>query len=504
VKRTTRASGLGTIPAMVEASALGRGDSAALILPSHTVTYEEVQLRLERISGLLQQRGVRRGSRCCVSMERGERLVEVALAVMRLGAAYVPLGPHDPPARRVSAVAEVGECVLIGDVEDVAAARPRTSAIAVAELDAAAQDPTQRVAHDASRPTDLAYVMFTSGSTGVPKAVATEHRAICNYIRFMADEYGLGPSRMVLQLAAQNYEAAIRDLFGPLATAASVVILPRSLLLDPSQLVAAVADWRINTILSIVPTFLSRIASVADGAERLQSVELVLTSGESLLPALQRNIRGVLRRARIVNQYGPTECTLTATFHDVSCDPPLDVDIIGRPITGVTVRVCDDEFVDAGANEGEIVIGGEGIARGYLNRPALTAAAFLPDPCSEGSRVYATGDRGVFDDCGRLVFRGRRDRQVKICGHRVELEEVEAWLRRHPAVSEAAVVAEGRAADRFLVAYVSDARDAELVPTALYEYLAQLLPHVMVPREFRVMPQLPRGPSGKIDYDALP
>lgn len=281
-------------------------------------------------------------------------------------------------------------------------------------------------------PSSLAYVSHTSGTTGEPGAVLVEHRGLDSYLRFVARDYRLGPDTVALQVAPLGYDASVRDTFAPLLAGGRLVVVPRAELLRPESFGAVVRAHGVTALLSVTPSFLSFLSGRPDAAELLAGVSLVLSSGESLRPFLTAGGRALVR-GDLVNQYGPTECTMTSTRYAVPTDPDTDADIVGTAIDGVVVRLLDADLtpVPDGAT-GEVFIGGVGVARGYHGRPARTAECFVPDPLGPpGSRLYRTGDLACAGS-GGLRYLGRSDRQVKIRGYRVDPAEVEGALLAHP------------------------------------------------------------------------
>lgn len=252
-----------------------------------------------------------------------------------------------------------------------------------------------------------------------------EHRGLDSYLRFIARDYGLGPDTVALQLAPLGYDASLRDTFAPLLAGGRLVVVPRSALLRPEEFGAVVREHGVNALLSTTPSFLSFLAGQPNGARLLAGVRLVVSSGESLRPFLAAGGRPLVRGS-LVNQYGPTECTMTSTRYAVPARPDVLSDTVGTLIDGVAVRLLDAGMSPvADGDTGEVYIGGAGVARGYRGRPARTAECFVPDPFGPpGARMYRTGDLARTGPDG-LEYLGRGDRQVKIRGYRVDPAEVE-------------------------------------------------------------------------------
>ncbi|WP_042379388.1 amino acid adenylation domain-containing protein [Streptacidiphilus melanogenes] len=352
-------------------------------------------------------------------------------------------------------------------------------------------------------PSGLAYVSHTSGTTGEPSAVLVEHGGLDNYLRFVVRDYGLGPDTVALQVAPLGYDASIRDTFAPLLAGGRLVLLPRGDVLRPESFGAAVRRHGVNTLLSVTPSFLSHLAGRPDATELLDGVGLVVSSGESLRPYLTAGGRALVR-GRLVNQYGPTECTMTSTRYAVPAEPATEADIVGTPLDGVVVRLLDESLVPVRhGRTGEVYIGGAGVARGYRDRPGRTAERFVPDPLGPpGARLYRTGDLARLGPEG-LSYLGRGDRQIKIRGYRVDPAEIEGALLSHDAVTGAVVISDTDAQGRvFLVAHVTGELDGTSDP-ALRLHLARTLPPHLMPRRFVRLTTLPTTRGGKTDRTAL-
>jgi len=427
------------------------------------LTYGDLARRVATLSRRLQAAGVGRGSVVGLHFERGFEMVAAMLAVLRSGAAYVALPPQAPLVR----LEHILEEAVTGPVlttPELAARWVVRDGVAVLAIDWDSLAEAEGDGPEASvgvTPDDLAYIVYTSGSTGRPKGVLTPHRGAVSYLDFLRQTWELGPQDVVLQVADLGFDASVRDILGPLASGARVVLLDPIRARDPQSLVEAIAREGVTCILSIVPTVLRALLDAADrGAQGVDRVRLILASGEVLRGSDADRVRRVFGpQVTLVNQYGPTETTMTASFHRVapgiSGEAPLPV---GRPIGNVCLYLLDERsrLVPDGL-PGEVYVGGVGVTCGYLNRADQTAERFVPDPYSEspGSRLYKTGDLAVWNPAGELEFRGRIDLQLKVRGVRVEPGEIEAVLAEHPAVARAAVaVREKTPGEPGLAAYV--------------------------------------------------
>ncbi|MFD0318159.1 amino acid adenylation domain-containing protein [Streptomyces flavalbus] len=469
----------------------------ALDTPDGTVTYGQLHHRTAELTRLLHAHGVRPETVCAVAVEHGRDAIAAIAAVLRLGAAFLTLDVGQPRARLASFVRTAGARLLLTTPEH---ARALDLDVPVLPLDrpAPAEDPPLRSAE----PRALAYVSHTSGSTGEPSPVLVEHHALDGYLRDTARALGLGPHTVALQTAPLGYDASIRDTFAPLLAGARLVLVERARLLRPAEFVRTVREHRVTALLSVTPSFLTHLAGQRELPDPLAGVTVVASSGESLRPFLTSGGRRLVP-GRLVNQYGPTECTMTTTRHDVPADPDPAHDVVGTPRTGAVVRVLGPDLTPVpDGTVGEVYIGGTGVARGYGGLPARTAACFVPDPYGPpGSRLYRTGDLGRWTGEG-LRYEGRGDRQVKIRGYRVDPAEIEGALLTHPAVTGAVVTAHTDERGRvYLAAHVTG--DQVTTDAALRAHLARTLPPHLLPRRFHRHTTLPTTRGGKADRRRL-
>ncbi|WP_149552028.1 amino acid adenylation domain-containing protein [Streptomyces marokkonensis] len=474
----------------------------ALETPAGRVTHGRLAARTEGLTRRLRAHGARAETVCAVAVEHGADAVAAMAAVIRCGAAFLTLDVTQPRDRLAAFVRGAGARLLL---TTSAHAPVLDLGLPVILLDRPA-DVLPEGPVTPPPPVDpraLAYVSHTSGSTGEPSPVLVEHHALDAYLRDTARAFGLGPDTVALQTAPLGYDASLRDTFAPLLAGARLVIVERSRLLRPADFVRTVREHRVTALLSTTPSFLAHLAGQPDLADPLAGVTLVASSGESLRPFLaaggRRTVPGTL-----VNQYGPTECTMTTTRHVIPAEPDTTADVVGAPRPGTVVRVLDAglEPVPDGT-VGEVYVGGAGVARGYGGQPARTAACFLPDPYGPpGSRLYRTGDLGRWGPQG-LTYVGRTDRQVKIRGHRVDPAEIEGALLAHPRVGGAVVTAHTDDRGRtYLTAHVT----GDLTATAdadLRAHLARSLPPHLMPRLFRRHDALPTTRGGKTDRRRL-
>jgi pristinamycin I synthase-3/4 len=500
-----------TVASLVEAQVARSPDAVAIVAGSTRMTYAQLDASATRLAGHLRRRGVGPGAFVGVCAERSPALVTALLAVLKTGAAYLPLDAGYPAERLGFMLADARPRLVL--VHERLRERLPLAGIETVALD----DPGAWAGEviggleTGAGPDDVAYATYTSGSTGRPKGILTTHRGVVNYLAYLLREYALGPADVVLPIVTVGFDASVREIFGALAAGARLVLLGDDDVRDARAVVRGLRKHRVTALLSVVPSVLRTLCAAArDTGGPPAALRLVLTSGEPLLLADVHDARTALCPAgEVVNQYGPTECTMTTTFHRVGPeDEGREVALIGRPIANTRVYVLDVAGQPAPIGvAGELYIGGAGVTRGYLERPDLTAERFLPDPfdARPGTRMYRTGDRGRWRPDGVLEFFGRVDDQVKIRGNRVEPGEVEARLREYAGVSQAAVVAwPAGAPDARLVAYVVPAEGALPSAAELRTVLGRALPEYMVPTAFVTLSALPLGPHGKLDRRALP
>ncbi|MGK5550584.1 amino acid adenylation domain-containing protein [Actinomadura kijaniata] len=505
----------GTLCALLAAQAARTPDAVAVVAGDASLSYAELDARANRLARYLAARGAGPERVIAVAMERSAELVVAVLAVLKSGAAYLPVDPGFPADRiafmldDAAPAAVLTSRALAGTVHRAVSdgSRKGVDAEPVIVVD----DPTVRAAvaalsgtglSDADRTAPLgpghpAYVNYTSGSSGRPKGVTVEHRSAVWLVSWAASAFGADRFSRVLFTTSLSFDVSVFELFGPLACGGSVEVVRDLLEL-------ARGEWS-GSLISTAPT---AMAGVLAEAETPPAARTVVLAGEALTGPVLRAVRSEVIGARVINAYGPTEATVYATAGDVTertdlGDGPLP---IGHPLPGARLYVLDDALrpVPAGV-DGELYIAGEGLARGYLNRPGLTAERFVACPFDPGERMYRTGDLVRWTDTGELVFIGRVDHQVKIRGLRVEPGEIEAVLLSQPEVGQAAVIMrEDRPGDRRLVAYVVPAPGAQADPAAVRREAARTLPGYMVPAAVTVLDALPLTVSGKLDRRALP
>ncbi|NBE85103.1 non-ribosomal peptide synthetase [Micromonospora rubida] len=499
---TARAYPGDTVPELFAARVAADPDAVAVVDGDVTLSYARLDAASARLAALLRERGVGPGSLVAVELDRSWRTVVTMLAVLRRRAAYLPVDPGHPPARRDLVLADADPALVVTASGGTQDARPELTLDGVDLL--AGPDPERGLAGpvptrdtDAPAAADLAYVLYTSGSTGRPKGVAVRHGALTNLLLGMRDLLDSRPGHRWLHLTSPSFDISAVEVFLPLVTGGRVVVASAVSALDGAGVLRLVRDAGVTHAQATPSGWRVLLEAGLDAAGPL----VALAGGEALPVALARALRA--RTTRLVNGYGPTEATIYASTADVPADPAEVT--IGRPLPNVRAYLLDEALrpVPVGV-PGELYLAGAGLADGYLGRDDLTAERFAPDPFGDG-RLYRTGDRCRWLPDGRLDFLGRADDQVKIRGHRVELGEVDARLLEHPALAEAtATLHQDADGEARLVAYVVARAGAVADPADLRRHLALSLPTAVLPTDWMLLDRLPLSPNGKVDRAALP
>jgi amino acid adenylation domain-containing protein len=486
-------------------------DAAAVVYDGRSLSYAELNARANQLAHHLLSVGITPGSLVALCLERAPEMVIALLAILKAGAAYLPLDPTYPQERLQLMLSDVPVSLLITSEqlrEGLPAHRAPLLAIDT-EAELIATHSTANPVTDVT-PDNLAYGIYTSGSTGRPKAAGVYHRGVVNLLEWYISEFSIEASDRVLLITSLSFDLTQKNIYAPLVKGATLY-LPPTELYDPQQLSGLIEDYGI-TLLNCTPSAFYPLIEHggAGGWKRLRTLREVFLGGEGI--AVGR-LKGWQEwegtRAEVVNTYGPTECTDVVAYHRLGEEEGVGAPI-GKPIKNTRLYVLDEGrgAVPVGA-VGEIYIGGVGVGAGYLGDAEKTAEKFVADELSgsEGERLYRTGDLGKYRSDGAIEYVGRIDQQVKVRGYRIELGEVEAVMVTHPLVRETVVeVREDRRGERRLVAYVvweDDATEEAERKSALRQFLRGKLPEYMVPGIFVAMERLPLTPSGKVDRKQL-
>ena len=494
-----------TIHATFSARAASLPDRIALRSGDQSLTFAELDERSTRIAGYLQRHGVRPGDRVGVFSLRSIDAVAALLGILKAGAAYVPFDPAYPAKLLRFMYEDCSPALLLVEPLLAAGTDPfwtgpghdmRAAALGAATPHAAAALPE-------IGPDDLAYIMYTSGSTGHPKGVLIPHRGV---VRLVVENsfVSMGPDQVHLLLAPLAFDASTFEIWGALLNGGKLAVMtaPYPSLDDIAD---AISRFSVTTLWLTAGLFHLMVDHRLTGLKPLRQL---IAGGDVLSPAHIAKAQSALPGCQLINGYGPTENTTFTCCYSIPRELPPGPIPIGTPIAHTTVHILDDAgrlVVDG--QEGELYAGGDGLALGYLNRDELTAERFVANPfdSSGSTRLYRTGDRVRRRTDGNIEFLGRVDRQVKINGKRVELDEIEACLRRSPLVEDAAVTAPmDDTGPRKVHAYVKLRAGAGGGPAELRHFLKEEAADYMIPASFTLMDELPLSPTGKVDRSKLP
>jgi amino acid adenylation domain-containing protein len=495
---------------LVEQQARIRPDAAALDCDGVTVSYRELNRRANQLAALLGASQAGPGQTVGVLAERSVEQIVSILAVLKAGAAYLPLDPALPGERTAAILADARCGLLVAQSHLTATAPGAATVISVDPALAVAAGQPDRNPGIAVDPASAAYVIYTSGSTGTPKGVVVEHRNVVASTLARQDWYDLDPARFLL-MSSFAFDSSVAGIFWTLTRGGTLMLPAEGLQREPAALIRLIHARRPTHTLGIPALLKLLLDQAADG--ELDSLRVVVSAGESCPAGLAASYARRLADCSFHNEYGPTEATVWATGwswlpgSDLGLEDLLQVPI-GNPVAGVRVLPLNHrgQLVPIGVT-GELRIGGTGVARGYLGRPGETAASFRPDGYASepGARCYATGDLGRLLPEGVLEFQGRGDHQVKIQGFRVELGAIESLLDGHQAIQRSIVVARGAdQGEQALVGYVVPRPGEEIEPAQVRQYVRDRLPKYMVPAAVVVMDSVPLTATGKVDRAALP
>src|SRR4030095_5068266 len=483
----------------------------AVVFEDQQLTYRELNARANQLAHYLKKLGVGPEVRVGICVERSLEMVVALLGILKAGGAYVPLDPSYPKERLAFMIEDAQTPVVL--TQKQLASRllvPWPQRIFLdTNWEAIAQETAENFIGKAN-PKNPVYLLYTSGSTGIPKGVVMEHRALSNLISWQVQNFGCPIEARTLQFAPQSFDVSFQEIFSTWCSGGTLVLVSEEVRRDPSLLLQFLTAEEIERV--FLPFIaLQQLAEAAEGKTSVPtSLREIITAGEQL--RMRQPIARLverLKKCHLYNQYGPTESHVVTSFTvtrlptDWPTLPP-----IGRPIPNTQLYVLDSHLrpVPIGV-PGELCIAGAGLARGYLKRPELTAQKFIPNPFSNvsGARLYKTGDLARYLADGNIEFLGRLDDQVKIRGFRIELGEIESVLGQYPNVRESAVVvSEKIPGDKCLTAYVVPSDKQASVIGDLHLFLKEKLPDYMIPSAFVMLESLPLTPSGKLNRSALP
>jgi amino acid adenylation domain-containing protein len=470
-------------------------------------TYGELNARANQIGRALLARGLQAEDIVGVVADRNLEWMTAVIGILKAGGAYLPFEPHFPADRIARTLARancrmvLAEGVSTASLNEALAEMPAVTKLLMEDVEA-----ERHATHDLAvevRPDQLAYVYFTSGSTGEPKGAMCEHEGMVNHLYAKIEDQGIGPDDVVAQSAPQCFDISLWQLVSALVVGGRTLIIGQDRVLDVERFVDTLEQGEV-AVFQVVPSYLEAVVAYLEGKPRaLPHLRCVSATGEALKQELVRRWFTVLPHVKLVNAYGLTE-TSDDTNHEVMTTAPAGDHVpLGRPVPNVRIHILDERqrLVPLGA-PGEIAFSGVCVGRGYINDPERTAQAYSSDPFVKGARLYRAGDYGRWSTDGKLEYLGRHDNQVKISGFRIEIGEIENALLRVPGVRDGAVVVgQGTDQSKFLVAFYSSSRPLDV--DEIRHHVASRVPAYMVPTAYRWHESLPLTANGKIDRKAL-
>jgi amino acid adenylation domain-containing protein len=481
-------------------------DAIAAVHGNRQLTYRELNARANQLARSLGARGLAREDVVGVVTKRNLDWLTAVLAIFKAGGAYLPIEPHFPADRIARTLSRAGCGLVLTERSTTAMLDQALEALSGIELlfiDAAEEGHPDGDLGIPVASNQLAYIYFTSGSTGEPKGAMCEHAGMLNHLFAKIDDLQIGEGDVVAQTAPQCFDISLWQLISALLVGGRTLIVEQETILDAARFIDKIARERV-AVVQVVPSYLEvLVSSLAQQPRELPDLRCVSATGEALKKELVQRWFAVQPRIKLVNAYGLTE-TSDDTNHEIMDRVPDQERVpLGRAVNNVSIYVVDEHLspVPVGA-PGEIVFSGVCVGRGYINDPERTERAFMPDPHRAGQRLYRSGDFGRWLPDGKLEFLGRRDTQVKISGFRIEIGEIENRLLRLPGVREGAVVVPERAdRSKQLVAFYAAERPLDV--NALRDRLSESLPNYMVPTVYHWRDRLPLTGNGKIDKRAL-
>ncbi len=490
-----------TLAGIFSAKASKMPDAVAVTMDGKKLSYREFEERANKIAWYLRNAGVQREDTVGVTSRRSFDMLVAIMGILKAGGAYLPVN-LDFPKERIHFMLEDSQTKMLlaeGDEEQLSFEGVKT--IMIQDMLEAQEEITAEL--EPVQPNNLAYVMYTSGSTGRPKGVMIEHRSAVNRVAYSEKAYPLNEDDVILQKTTTTFDVSVWELYWHAFSKAKVCLLKPGGENNPEEIVKCVEKNQV-TVMHFVPSMLAVFIEYVEQmkvADRLKSLRLVFASGEALKVEQVENFYKLFGgHAKLVNMYGPTEAAVEVTRYE--CKAGTETVPIGKPIANTRLYIVGkDGKLRPEGTEGEIWISGVGVARGYLNNEELTKEKFIEDPFAKGLRVYKTGDRARWNPDGDIEYLGREDGQVKIRGNRIEISEVEGYLKECYGVSEAVVTIKEQNGEKRLYAYVT--APGEIVEKELKDELRKTLPDYMVPSRIQKIESIPLTNNGKLDRKAL-
>ncbi len=488
--------------------------AVAIASGSEEVTFAELDQRANRLARYLLALGAGPESRIGVCVERSVEMIVALLGVLKTGAAYVALNPADPPERLAFMLSDAEVSVLLSrssiakDWANTMGTTGTTARVVNLDIDRREIGRQRSDSPDsAATPANLAYVLYTSGSSGIPKGTLITHQGLVNYLYWATNEYRVEDGAGAPLHSPIVFDLTVTSIFAPLLAGRKILLLPEDSGVD--SLADMLLVQKNLSFTKLTPAHLDILNEQLSTAEIAGRTRALIIGGENLPAETVASWRERAPQTRLINEYGPTETVVGCCVYEVAPEDPAHGSVpIGRPIANTQLYILDERFEPQPIGvTGELYIGGDGLARGYLNRADLTAEKFVSDPFSErpGTRMYRTGDVARYRADGVIEFLGRKDDQVKVHGYRIELSEIETVLRQHRSVQEAVVLAlDDERGEKHLVGYVLTDHSETFSVSELRGHLLEKLPDYMVPWQFVRLQTLPLTRSGKVDRRALP
>jgi len=488
-----------TLPQLLQPSMITNSTRVAVESRDESLTYGELDARANSIAAELGNRGVTAGELVGISMQRSPDMLATILGIHRAGAAFLPLDPGFPVSRLDYMISDSGTKLVLVDYFAAQRLNELTSPVDKLDVeDIAASKLRADMAPVGKEENPLAYVLYTSGSTGAPKGVAVGHKSVVNFLQTMREKPGLTSDDRLVAVTTLGFDISVLELLLPLLVGARVILADATEQTDGRELAKLLSSSRASVCQATPSTWRMLLDSGWDAPEGFK----VLCGGE----ALSRNLadRLLANGAEVWNMYGPTETTVWSTCARITADAPIH---IGRPIANTTTYILDDtlEPVPLGI-VGELYIGGGGLALGYLNRPELNEDRFVADPFATqpGAKMYRTGDEVFVDVEGNIHWLRRKDNQIKLRGFRIELGEIENVVGQHPSVQQCVVLlTDNDDTEKQIIAFVTNKKGKPFSAMELRRHTLKSLPHYMTPHNFVQLEEMPLTPNGKVDSNAL-
>ena len=457
-------------------------NNIALECCDEKITYQELYEKSCAVAANLIRIGVCKNDIVALEMNNSIETIIAILGIWRIGAGYVPIDPDYPVTRKDEIKSDCHSCITITNIAD----ELLDGKVYINEL----MVEGMKSDYYETAPENIAYVLYTSGTTGKPKGIMVTQKNVCSYIESFNAEFSTNTETKILQQGTYTFDVFVEEVFPTLSTGGTVVVYPKKGGFDFEDLCNYMNDHNV-TIISCSPLVLNEINQL----NVTPNIKVYISGGDELKDTHYSNLIG---HSSVYNTYGPTEATVCATYYRV-CPEDKVIIPIGKPITNVMVYIMNENGLCGFNSRGEICIGGYGVTDGYINNQALTDEKFVMNPYGEG-RIYKTGDIGRWCENGNIIFDGRIDNQIKIRGYRVELGEIEAAVKQELEVSEAAALLREVKGEKVICLYV---QGSDVGKETIYEKLSKRLPIYLVPSRIKIMDKLPIKSNGKIDMDKL-